>query len=121
MSIDQRNVIDFIGTRNADGRCTLTISDHLPWDDPEHILKLQDKLNDYLAYIESGEIYKARPDAKGREIEIEVVCKYFPPQGDGVRFIELAGEAVRAEGLHFSVTTLQESPTKAKQWWQFWK
>ena len=78
MSIDQRNVIDFIGTRHTDGRCTLTISDHLPCDDPEHILKLQDKLNDYLAYIESGEIYKVRPDAKGREIEIEVVCKYLP-------------------------------------------
>ncbi len=121
MSIEQRNVIDFIATRKENGRCTLIISDHLPWDDPEHIDKLHDKISDYLAYIESGEIYERRPDAKGREFEIEVVCKYFPPQGDAVRFIELAGEAVRAKGIDFAVTRLQEPPTKAKSWWRFWK
>lgn len=121
MSINQRNVIDFIGNGKADGSCTLFISDHLPWNDPEHIPKLRNKLNDYMSCIKSGEIYEMRPDAKGRRIEIQVICKYFPPQGDGVSFMELASEAIRSEGVHFLVTPLEDSQTKAKPWWQFWK
>lgn len=109
MSIDQRKIVDLIGTRRSDGRCVLTISDHLAWDDPDHVEKLQEKINDYLAFIESGEIYESRPDARGREIEIEVVCKYFPPQGDGVRFVEHATEIIRGAGLHFSVSTLSDT------------
>jgi len=55
MSVEQRKVIDFVGISKADGRAILTISDHLPWlADNEHLLILQDKINDYLAFLESG-------------------------------------------------------------------
>jgi len=109
MSIDQRRVIDFVSTDKAGGHVTLTISDHLPWlPDNEHLLILQDKLNDYLAFIESGDIYDSYPKAHGREIEIEVVCKY-PPAGDGVRFLELVSERVRKAGFRFSTRMLDVS------------
>jgi hypothetical protein len=105
MSIEQRRVVDFVSTDKADGHITLTISDHLPWlPDNEHLLVLQDKINDYLAFLESGEIYDSYPKAHGREIEIQVYCKY-PPAGDGVRFLELASETVRKAGFRFSVHT----------------
>ena len=103
MSIEQRSVVDAVGISNHDGHAILTIADHLPWlSDNEHLLILQDKINDYLAFLESGEIYDAYPQAHGREIEIQVICKY-PPAGDGVRFLELARETVRKAGFHFSV------------------
>ena len=69
---------------------------------------LQDKLNDYLAFIESGEIYESYPQARGREIEIQVMCRYAPV-GDAVRFLELAGETVRCAGFLFSTTTVEHS------------
>ena len=103
MSIEQRKVVDAIGTDNADGHVSLTITDHLPWlPDNEHLLLLQAKLNDYLDFIESGEIHDSYPAARGRELEIRVICK-FTPAGDGVRFLELAGETVRQAGFRFSV------------------
>jgi hypothetical protein len=105
MSIEQRRVVDAIGISKQDGRAILTITDHLPWlSDKEHLLVLQDKINDYLAFLESGEIYDAYPKAHGREIEIQVVCKY-PPAGNGVRFLELASETVRKAGFYFSFHT----------------
>lgn len=105
MSIEQRRVVDFIGTDKADGHVSLTISDHLPWlNDNEHLLILQNKINDYLAFLESGEIYDSYPKAHGREIEIRLICKY-PPAGDGVRFLELASKTVRKAGFRFSVHT----------------
>ncbi len=109
MSVEQRKVVDCVGIGRADGRAILTISDHLPWlPDNVHLLVLQNKINDYLAFIESGEIYESYPQARGREIEIQVMCKH-PPSGDAARFLELAGETVRRAGFHFSAKTVEQS------------
>ena len=105
MSVEQRRVVDAVGISKQDGQVILTIADHLPWTpDNEHLLILQDKINDYVAFVESGEIYDSYPQARGRKIEIQVVCQY-PPSGEGVRFLELARETVRKAGLHFSFHT----------------
>ncbi|MEP7015056.1 MAG: DUF6572 domain-containing protein [Verrucomicrobiota bacterium] len=101
-------VVDFAGVRRADSRCVLTLSDHLRWDDPDQVSQLQDKLNEYLAFIESGEIYQTYPDAREREIEIQDVCKHLPTEGDGIPFIEHASEEIRRAGIHFAVRSLSE-------------
>jgi len=78
MSVDQTNVVDAIGLDNQSGELVLTISDHLVWGDAksEHFFLLQEKLNKYLSFVEGGEILKAYPDAAGRKVVIDVVCKY---------------------------------------------
>ncbi len=101
-------MVDFVGIRGSDGRCTLTVSDHLAWDDPAHLTQLQDKLNDYLAFIESGEIYQKFPDARGREIEIQVFCKHMPPSDDALPFLDHAAKKIRGAGIHFAVRALSD-------------
>ncbi len=78
MSIDQTNVVDAIGIDNVTGEVVLTIADHLEWvgSDNEHLLLLQQKLNTYLRFVESGEILETFADAKDRTVLIDVVCKY---------------------------------------------
>ena len=80
MSIDQTDVIDLAAIDRASGDLWLTISDHLPWDKNEgdHLILLQNKLNAYLRFIESGEVFKKVPAAEGRNIVINLVGK-FPP------------------------------------------
>ena len=77
MSVAQSSSIDAIGIDRTSGNVHLTISDHLPWDH-EHLLTLQTKLNSYLAFLESGEVYSSYPKAKSREFVIEVVARYRP-------------------------------------------
>src|SRR5690349_4720495 len=106
MTIEQRNVVDIIGVNEKSGRVVLAVSDHLEWsDDSEHLMMLQDKLNDYLSYIESGELYESFPKATGKEIEIRVVHK-FVPNKEGEKFLRIAGEIVRESGFHFSAGSL---------------
>lgn len=62
MSIDQSDVIDFIST-TPEGKGVLTITDHLSWDMDFHLELLQDKINRYLQFIESGQIYEEYPQA----------------------------------------------------------
>ena len=78
MSVDQTNVVDAIGVDNATGDVVLTITDHLEWtgSDNEHLFLLQEKLNTYLRFVESGEMLETYPDAKGRAVLIDVVYKY---------------------------------------------
>lgn len=81
MSIEQKDVIDAIGVSKTTGELILTISDHLDWeDDKEHILLLQNKINAYVHFVESGEILQSYPDSKSRAIVIDIVAKFkFSP------------------------------------------
>jgi CRP-like cAMP-binding protein len=78
MSIEQTDVVDFISVNEATDEVVLTISDHLEWesDTKEHLLLLQEKINSYLRFIESGELLESYPNANGRNAVIKIVSKY---------------------------------------------
>lgn len=71
MGVEQTTVIDFIGIDPASGAVCLTIADALDWD-PDHLRLLQDKLNAYLAFVESGELLWAYPLAAGRPVVFDL-------------------------------------------------
>jgi hypothetical protein len=61
---------------------------------------LQDKLNTYLEFIESGQLYSKFPRAIGRKIVIQVFGK-FPLSEEAKKFYRLAGKAI--EDLGYSL------------------
>jgi hypothetical protein len=105
MSVNQTDTIDIIGT-TPDGKVALTISDHHSWDESLHLQLLQDKINAYLQFIESGQILDDYPDAAGRELIIETVMK-FEPNEEGTSFLENAKEEVTKAGIGFQWRVLQ--------------
>ena len=101
MAIDEPGVVDAIGTLLDKSEVVLTISDHLEWDDPAHLPALKAKLNRYLAFIESGEVFESYPSAKGKRLRIEIVCQYDPtPHGE--TFLTNARETVANAGFALS-------------------
>jgi hypothetical protein len=109
MTIEQGDVIDFSSIDKASGDLWLTISDHLPWEETEgeHLVLLQNKLNAYLRFIESGEVFSKIPSARGRNIVINIAGK-FPMTKMANLFlrkaratIESAGFRLRYEVMHF--------------------
>ncbi|MBB5212556.1 DUF6572 domain-containing protein [Microbulbifer hydrolyticus] len=98
MSIEDQSVVDVIGVAN-DGTVVLTISNHLEWSESSLFL-LQEKINKYLAFIESGEIYSSYPNAKGKNVEISVVCKH-KPSSDALQFLEQCTRIISAAGFGF--------------------
>ncbi|MNR84367.1 hypothetical protein D3C72_151660 [compost metagenome] len=77
MTVEQSELIDSVSLDQAGGLCTLLIIDDLVWDDA-HLQLLQSKLNSYLLYIESGEIYLQYPAAQGLDFAIEIRSIYAP-------------------------------------------
>ena len=100
MSIDQEKVIDARAVDEKANEVNLFIFDHYSWEDPksEHPFKLQDKLNTYLAYIESGEIYTNNPEYKEKPVVIKVLGKY-PLSEFGEKFYEKATTIIQWAGF----------------------
>lgn len=66
MSIMESNKIDAIAVDKENNRVVLMIADHLDWEyEGIHLKMIQDKVNAYISFIESGQIYEAYPKAKG--------------------------------------------------------
>jgi hypothetical protein len=81
MAIDQINIVDSIGLDPSNDEIQQIITDHLAWDnserdDNEHMYFLQEKINTYLRFIESGELYTAYPQSKGKALVIRIVAKH---------------------------------------------
>jgi hypothetical protein len=107
MSVDQRRIVDAVGTSRQDGHIVLTIADHLPFDgDASRLLTLQEKINDYLDFIESGELCQSYPAAVGQTIEISIRFLHSPDDL-GRSFLATAERFIRAAGLTLSFTSPQ--------------
>lgn len=77
MSILDTDKIDAIGRDKTSGDIILTISDHLDWSDElGHLESLQEKLNSYITFIESEQIYLEYPNSIGKKPIIEIVSMY---------------------------------------------
>ena len=105
MPLEDIGIIDFISI-DEEGNVVLTVSDDLKWDaENTHLLKLQNKLNAYLDSIENGSLYEGYPNAKGRNIVINVVAKYFP-NDDGNIFLQRTKDVLESAGYRFEFSKL---------------
>lgn len=77
MTIENTQIIDFISLNEKQGIVHLFITDHLDWAMGENKLKiLQDKINFYLSFIESGEMGLSYPKAATLNPVISLVSQY---------------------------------------------
>jgi len=107
MSVENTETIDVIAVDNKTNKVVLTISDHLAWNSADHLMLLQEKLNSYLRFIESGELVDKYPKAKGRRVEINICFKY---QMDdlGAEFLRRAAAIIEGAGIDFDFEVITE-------------
>jgi hypothetical protein len=101
MSVEDRNKIDIIFLEEENHRVVLVITDHLNWkedmDEGEHLLLLQNKINAYLYFIESGQMVQNTPEWKDIPVVIQVDAMHVPTE-NAARFYRLIGEIVSDAG-----------------------
>jgi hypothetical protein len=99
MSVEDIDKVDRIGIDRKTGDVHLLISDHLDWgqNEGEHLFVLQDKLNTYLEFVESGQLYAKYPHTRGKKIVFEVMGK-FALSEEARKFYQIVGKAVQDYG-----------------------
>jgi Family of unknown function (DUF6572) len=101
MAVDEPGVVDIVSV-DPSGCFVLTVSDHLDWSDTiAHQIVLQEKLNRYLAFIESGEIHEKYPNVQDRKVMIRVVTQHYP-DAQGLQFLDRVKAAIEQAGCEFS-------------------
>jgi hypothetical protein len=106
MSVEDKDKIDAISLSGDGSKVMLTITYHLDWTE-DSLYKLQEKLNTYLSFIESGEMLEAYPQSEGKYIAIEVV--YSEPLDErGLQFVEQAKPILDEAGYELIFTTVDD-------------
>ena len=101
MTVEQTDVIDIISNIAQEDKFELIISDHLEWDDKnEKLLLLQQKINKYLAFVESGEVYEHYPNSKRSAFTISLACQYRPNE-EGTKFLQMVKNILLDAGFGF--------------------
>ncbi|VVQ25572.1 hypothetical protein PS925_05831 [Pseudomonas fluorescens] len=103
MSITETKVVDIIAVPEWEpDSVVLVITDHLEWGDKaqqgEHLLLLQEKINTYIAFIESGELLESYPPAEGKNPKIRINGLYELPE-QGETFIDRVTEVLKGVGI----------------------
>lgn len=102
MGLENPNVVDLAGTERDGSAVVLTIADAWDWSDEHaHLTALQRKLDNYLAFIASGQVFETYPAAVGRKVVIDVVTN-APVAAAGLELLGLAHTL--AQGMGASVT-----------------
>lgn len=100
MSIYDAQTIDFFAVDHRSNVVFLVIADHLPWDEHEgeHLMMVQEKINAYLAFMESGEIFEKIPVSVGLSIVIKWMGKY-PLSEQALKFYDFAETLIEGAGF----------------------
>ncbi len=92
MTILQTDRIDLVATRPDSSVVKLVITDVLDWDDFEnHVRLLQDKLNTYLAFVETGQLARMKdpPIPRSPDIHIVLALPHAPTRDATALFAEV--------------------------------
>ncbi len=104
MSIEQTDIIDLIEFHDLSETVILTIVDHLDWEDTnKHLELLQEKLNNYLNYHDSGRLKTDYPEAEGKAVVVQLLAK-APLPAEGLSFFEQARKIVENLGVQLRFT-----------------
>lgn len=80
MTLDNTSIVDAAGIESGSGVVVLTIADAWDWDDtPTHLAALQNKLNSYFEFVESGQIWESFPARIGGKIRIDIIGRFLIP------------------------------------------
>ncbi len=97
MFVEELDEIDNAARRN-DGTLVPVITDHLSWCDGEHLLLPDEKLNSFLAFVETGQYLEFEQAEKGMPVAIQISAQY-PPDTEAREFFIKAGKILGWVGI----------------------
>jgi len=103
-TVNDTNKVDLIGIDKECNYVNLEIIDPLTWEqESEHLSLLQKKINLYLSFIESGDIYEVKPEAKDKKIFIQIVFEY-ELSNNAIKFLFTVANILYDAGYKFGYT-----------------
>lgn len=104
--VDNPRVIDLVTYDPKSGEYVLIMTEERQWDgSADRVLQLQEKVNNYLSFALDGQMAKQHPESVGKPIRLQLDC-VAEPDADSARFLELAREKLKPDGIRLSVNLI---------------
>lgn len=98
MSVSESNMLDGVAL-SEEGALVLLITDHLDWENEyEHLYTLQNKMNAYVHYCESGQYQQFTQGKEPKYAVIEIHFLYEPTE-TALRFLNSVQEQIGGMGI----------------------
>jgi hypothetical protein len=103
--VQNPRVVDLIRP-DAAGGVELLMLETRPWgSDPLQLAQLEEKLNAYLGYVQTGALAREYPHYAGGPVRFRLECA-APPDGDAARILTAMREFCASDGIAFEVAPL---------------
>lgn len=104
LNIEKTNTLDGVGYDEENQRLIMFLSDGMDWhDEARHLFLLQEKINNYIAYIETKQYLKSYTNVKQIEIQI---CFCFKETDNCIKFLKQV-EKLISESLKNTFITIE--------------
>lgn len=111
--IEDVKKIDAISIDKETNEVVLNIFDHLDWsDEKKHLQLLQEKVENYIKFIETKEIEQVCPEAKGRKIRFHIQAKYSLLPA-GIKWLEETNKTLSVSGHSINHSFLKKTKVEA--------
>lgn len=95
MTIENINEIDGLALDESNNELILLITDHLEWyDELAHLNILQNKINNYLSFIENKQYKEIYPKYEIRGYLLKISFQYDLPQ-KGIDFLSYVADQIK--------------------------
>lgn len=104
MTVRDSDTVDSI-TRSSDGASvTLLMIEDRPFDGSRaQVEEVVAKVNTYLRFIQTGQIYRELPDTLGRELRVRLLCQQAPEDDLMRSALRMAGGMFARNSVDFGV------------------
>lgn len=105
MSITEVDKIDLVASRPDSNIVKLVVTDHLEWDDLDaHSLILQEKIDSYLYFVESGQLGDLAEPALPADIKVCItLASLYPPPSEAEPLLQQIRDSLESIGILFEV------------------
>ncbi|HEY3502536.1 MAG TPA: DUF6572 domain-containing protein [Actinocatenispora sp.] len=107
MTVRDSETVDSI-TRSADGASiTLLMIEDRPFDGSrQQMEQVVAKVNTYLRFIQTGQIYRELPDTLGRALRVRLLCQRAPEDDRMLNALRMAGGMFARHSVDFGVEVI---------------
>ena len=112
--VENAMLLDLISVDPATDKVVLTMIERRAWGaNPRQFQQIEEKINRYLGYVLDGFLAEQHPAYEGKRVQIRLQC-VEEPNGEAVRFVAAATQAVQAEGIEFVVAVARAAGMTAE-------
>lgn len=110
--LEEPGKIDAAGIDRTSSEIVLSLFDAWSWEDERsHLFRLQEKLNNYFAFVETGQVNELFPGEQTSGCRIDVWFAHQPPES-ALDFLSKADEAAQELDLRVYYRVRSSSPAR---------